>query len=128
MLLVGSLPSTEGAAVHRSRMAEGRRRLRRGPPAVRGSGGRGRFGPLPAYLGRGPSDPTAPHYGGAAEEAGSGSGEEPRGRPARGRKLSAGLGPAPETRPPTRTEVLGQKSPRGTPGVPAPLKLRAGPR
>src|SRR5205085_10281175 len=70
-------------------------------------------------LGRGPSDPTAPHYGGAAEEAGSGSGEDRRVRPARGRKLLAGLGPAPETRPPTRTEVLGQKSPRGTPGVPA---------
>jgi len=109
-------------------MAEGRRRLRLGPPVVRGSGGSRPIRPAPGVFGRGPSDPTAPHYGGAAEEAGSGSGEDRRVRPARGRKLSAGLGPAPETRPPTRTEVLGQKSPRGTPGVPAPLKLRAGPR
>ena len=35
-----------------------------------------------------PSDPTAPYYGGAAlEGAGSGSGEDRRVRPARGRKL-----------------------------------------
>src|SRR3954470_6277949 len=83
---------------------------RRAAPAVMGYAtfGLGRprpIRPAPGVFGRGPSDPTAPHYGGAAEEAGSGSGED-RTRPTcEGRKLSAGLGPAPETRRPTRTEV-----------------------
>src|SRR4051812_15472330 len=79
----------------------------------------GQFGQLPAYFGRGPSDPTAPHYDGAAERLEADRERTGRVRPVQGPKALTGLGPAPETRPPTRTEVLGQKLPRGTPGVPA---------
>jgi hypothetical protein len=45
------------------------------------------FGGPQRFRGSPPSDPTAPHYDGAAEKAGSGSGEDRRVRPARGRKL-----------------------------------------
>jgi hypothetical protein len=128
MLISGHLlppGSASGSGIVR---VGGERRLRPWGTALMDSGGRGQFGPLPAYWGRGPSDPTAPHYDGAAEEAGSGSGEDRRVRPVQGPKALTGRVRHPETRPPTRTEVLGQKSPRGTPGVPASKKLRAGPR
>src|SRR3954469_13550253 len=97
---------------------------RRAAPAAMGNRPHGLGRPRPIrrpsrIRGSPPSDPPAPHYDGAALEAGSGSGEDRRVRPARGRKLLAGVGPPPETRPPTRTEVLGQKSSRGPPGVPA---------
>src|SRR3954452_16064660 len=83
-----------------------------------GSGGRGRFGQLPAFLGEGrlirpPRTTAGPPKRLEADRERTGASDLP------GPKALAGLGPAPETRPPTRTEVLGQKSPRGTPGVPA---------
>src|SRR3954465_9395363 len=80
------------------------RRLRPRVTRPSGSGGRGRIRSAPGVFGRGPSDPTAPHYDGAAEKAGSGSGEDRRVRPATGPKALAGPGPAPETRPPTRAD------------------------
>src|SRR3954469_1651645 len=83
-----------------------------------GSGGRGRFGPLPAYLGEGrlirpPRTTAGPPKRLEADRERTGAPDLP------GAESSGRPGPAPETRPPTRTEVLGQKSPRGTPGVPA---------
>src|SRR3954451_1523039 len=85
----------------------------------------------PGVFGRGPSDPTAPHYDGAALNGWRRIGRGPArptcqglGGPALSRPGSGTLRPAPTT----SSEVLGQKSLRGTPGVPAPLKLRAGPR
>src|SRR5205085_5887168 len=73
---MGAVPPTGGRAREACVTWGGKRRLR---PRVRDLG-LGRPRPIrsaPGVFGRGPSDPTAPHYDGAAlEGAGSGSGED----------------------------------------------------
>src|SRR5437764_14147355 len=68
-----------------------------------GSGGRGRFGPLPGFLGEGrlirpPRITTGPPKRLEADRERTGASDLP------GPKAPAGLGPAPETRPPTRAD------------------------
>src|SRR4051812_46517396 len=122
MLISGHLlppGSASGSGIAR---VGGERRLRPWGTALMGSGGRGRFGQLPAFLGEGrlirpPRITTGLPRRLEADRERTGASDLPRA------ESSGRPGPAPETRPPTRTEVLGQKSSRGTPGVPAPLKL-----
>src|SRR5919199_5305804 len=104
-MLISSRPVHPRGALMRRRDVGRGRRLRPEGNVTSGLGRPRADSGAPAYLGPPPSDPPAPHYDGAAEEAGSGSGEG-RTRPTgEGRKLDPGLGPAPETRPPTRAEA-----------------------
>src|SRR3954452_24422064 len=85
------------------------RRLRPGSREPRAREAKADSG-VPRVLGPPPSDPTAPYYGGAAEKAGSGSGEG-RTRPTSfGLRPRARPGSGAETRPPTSREGLGLKN------------------
>src|SRR3954447_3607940 len=73
-----------------------------------GSGGRGRFGPLPAFLGEGrlirpPRTTAGPPKRLEADRERTGASDLP------GAESSGRPGPAPETRPPTRTDGVDLK-------------------
>src|SRR5205085_9986794 len=112
MLISGHLLPPGSASGSGIVVSGGERRLRPWGTALMGSGGRGRFGQLPAYLGEGrlirPPRTTAgpPSRGLEADRERTGAADLP------GAESSGRPGPAPETRPPTRAEARGLKERR----------------